>query len=130
MDACVFGEKEWGDEALKEVFEYMICSGNYGVMSYYHVNRIAEKKGAGQITALGKIQYALSIVFLDRQRMELVYPWLKGRRYLLVPAWIYRIFSRLFLGEKEKMQDLLSADVKKEKVQRIRQIHKRAGLWE
>lgn len=127
-DACVFGEKEWSDEQLQQTFDYMLGSGIYGKMAQYYANTAAQVKGVEKIPALGKIKNMLRMIFLKRDYMELLYPWLVGRSYLLVPAWIYRIFHRMIFRRKESAKQLSRTHVDEEELYRMQQIRKRAGL--
>lgn len=128
MDACVFEGQDNEDGAFQLAFDYVMESGIYGTRKHYHANAISSGKGADRFPLLGKIQYVLRTVFPDRMSMERLYPWLRGRRYLLVPAWICRMFQKMLFQRERAAQRLSCVQVDDRELYRMQQIQKRAGL--
>lgn len=131
MDACVFGGKEWPDMQLRKVFEYMIASGIYGIKSNRLKNEVSGKDASGRFLIFQKVQGMLKTIFLNRKGMEMLYPWLKGRPYLLIPAWIYRAFNRIVHRREAGITVLRRyAEIDSDEVMEVFKIQQRAGLKE
>lgn len=128
LDESVFGGAPWKDGALEQSFEYMISSGIYGTVENFDRNYRSDKERAGNDYVTGRFDYIKSMIFLNRQGMEQLYPWLRGRGYLLVPAWIYRIFHRLIFRRKEGMKVVNGAKGYTEKLFGQQEVLKRVGL--
>lgn len=128
IDACVFGGKEWEDEQLFQTFQYMLSSGIYGTLSNGRKQSALEAKDVNKNSFLEKVTYITRMIFLKPTSMEMLYPWLKGRRYLLVPAWIYRLINRILFKKELGMQVLSNINVEKEEIDILQQVQERAGL--
>lgn len=128
MDACIFMGKECGESLLQQAFEYMVDSGIYGTAKHQNVNMISGEKGSEKHPILGKVQYLIKVVFLKREEMEKIYPFLQEHRYLLAPAWIYRLFQKVLFQRQKIAKRWSYVQTDDDELYRMQQIQKRAGL--
>lgn len=128
IDGCVFGGKEWTDQQLEQVFEYMMEAGIFGNREYRDVNNVAKEMKGNDSSEVGKRKAMLRMMFLPRVNMELLYPCIKKHGYLLWPMYIYRLFNRVIFSREKSMKKLQQTQVDVGKVDQMQQIQKRAGL--
>lgn len=123
LDDCVFNDAEWESEELVEVFKYMLMSGIYGNMLYHDINIIGKENKK----VMGKIQYLSDLIFIKKEGLEKLYPWLKGRRYLYIFAFTHRLFDRM-IHKQEKLKKVVSNLQSNEEIEYLKKIQDIVGL--
>lgn len=128
LDAWIFGGEECTDESLRLAFEYILDSGIYGTSNNAYKNEISRHTGERNSTGRGKLYYLLHAIFPDRKNMEYAYPWLKERRYLLVLAWICRLFKKIFFSRHRIAERWSYTQLEDQELNKQQLVQKRAGL--
>ena len=81
-------------EELEKVLKFMIGSGSYGTLEQFQRFEFENyKKEMGIKTKKG---YFFRRMFMERERMEYIYPSLKKQGWLLPFFWIHRLFKAVF----------------------------------
>ena len=110
------------DDLNKEIAEYILRGGAYGVME----NRVViqqTKKG-------GKFRYAMSRIFLPYETLRFYYPSLQNRKWL-TPLYQIRRWGRLIFGGgmKRSLKELqTNGSVTKEKQERAYTLLEKLGI--
>lgn len=96
-----FGDGEISDE-LEQSAEYIINSGAFGTFEQYQQWRFEQYRKQGIKTKKGLF---FRRMFMERERMENIYPSLKKHGWLLPLCWIHRLIKTvLFRRNKIKME--------------------------
>ena len=96
-----FGNGQMNDE-LEQASEYIINSGAFGTFEQYQKWRFEQYKKQGIKTGKGLF---FRRMFMERERMENIYPSLKKHGWLLVFCWIHRLVKAVvFRRNKIKME--------------------------
>ena len=120
--ACVWFAEKGHDGFTKEIADYILRGGAYGVME----NRVViqqTKKG-------GKFRYALSRIFLPYETLRFYYPSLQNRKWL-TPLYQIRRWGRLIFGGgmKRSLKELqTNGSVSKEKREHAATLLERLGI--
>ena len=120
--ACVWFAEKGHDGYTKEIADYILRGGAYGVME----NRVViqqTKKG-------GKFRYALSRIFLPYETLRFYYPSLQNRKWL-TPLYQIRRWGRLIFGGgmKRSLKELqTNGSVSKEKREHAATLLERLGI--
>lgn len=123
IDDCIFNDKEWVDQDLLKVFEYMVSSGIYGNFKNSSLNNMSKTSS----NLGGKILYLKDLIFINCESAEIFYPWLKRRRYLLGFAWILRITDRM-IHKKDKLKDVVTYMKNEDEIIQMKKIQEIVGL--
>lgn len=92
-------------EELKESLNFIMTSGSYGTMEEYQRFEFENyKKTQGIKTKKG---YFFRRMFMERERMEYIYPKLKKHGWLLPFYWIHRLIKSVF-----KSRDRVKSELK------------------
>lgn len=93
----LFEDGEMTEELTKSL-KFMLDSGTYGTFEEYQRFQYENyKKEYGVKTKKG---YFLRRMFMERERMEFIYPSLKKHGWLLPFLWIHRLFKAFFTKRK------------------------------
>jgi hypothetical protein len=90
---CWFGEGEMTEE-LRGPAEYIINSGVFGNFEQYQQWSFERYKNEQGIKT--KKGYFFRRMFMERERMEYIYPSIKKHGWLLPFCWIHRLFKSVF----------------------------------
>ena len=90
---ALFEDKDMTEE-LEQSLDFIMSSGSYGTFEEYQKFEFESyKKDFGIKTKKG---YFFRRMFMERERMEFIYPSLKKHRWLLPFCWIHRLFKAIF----------------------------------
>lgn len=90
---ALFGEGEMTEE-LEKSKDFIMNSGTYGTLEEYQRFEFENyKENYGIKTKKG---YFFRRMFMERERMEFIYPRLKKHGWLLPFYWIHRLFKSIF----------------------------------
>ena len=89
----LFGKHKLTDNDKRQL-DYYVLSGTYGTIENSITNDLAQHNDRK------KIAYVYRRLFPTYKRLCIVAPWLKGRRYLLPAAWLWRIVRGLVVNRK------------------------------
>ena len=98
-----FGEGVMTEE-LKAPAEYIINSGVFGTFEQYQKWSFEKYKKEQGIKS--KKGFFLRRMFMERERMEFIYPSLKKHGWLLPFLWIHRLFKSVFFNWKRVKMEL------------------------
>lgn len=98
-----FGEKEMSPD-LEDAEEYIINSGAFGTFEQYQKWSFERYKREQGIKS--KKGYFFRRAFMERERMEYIYPSLKKHRWLLPFFWIHRLVKTLIFARGRMKQEL------------------------
>ncbi len=89
-----FGDGEM-TPVLEEIGEYILTSGSHGKADRAMLNAASLSEGGSGFSALlKKFRY-------PRQDLEVRFPWVRGRPWLLPVAWLVRLFRAVFRHSKQ-----------------------------
>ncbi len=89
---------------LKAAQDFMMNSGSYGTLEEYQKFEFENyKKLQGIRTKKG---YFFRRMFMERERMENIYPSLKKHGWLLPFFWIHRLFKAVFTNRSKVKQEM------------------------
>lgn len=110
------------DDTIKEMEYYVLRGGVYGTVE----NKIAVNRGK----AKNKFSYIFSSLFLSYENLCIIYPSLKGRKWLTPFYQVKRWFRKLFKGVSRDVRTTLRAYdvVTDEQKQRVNNLLKKIGL--
>lgn len=111
-----FGKGIWAEtEEQRELAEYVITSGLYGVKSRYIENQVQSALKKGKTSLGGKAKYFLGRCFLPYDTMIYMYPSLRKCPILLPFCWIHRLVRAVFTKKTiVKMELKAMKEMKKE----------------
>lgn len=98
-----FGEGAMTEE-LKAPAEYIINSGVFGTFEQYQKWSFEKYKREQGIKS--KKGFFFRRMFMERERMEFIYPSLKKHGWLLPFLWIHRLFKSVFFNWKRVKMEL------------------------
>ena len=99
----LFEDGEMNDE-LSKALTFIMGSGSYGTMEEYQKFEFEKyKKEQGIKTKKG---YFFRRMFMERERMEYIYPSLKKHGWLLPFLWIHRLFKSVFTNSKKVKSEI------------------------
>lgn len=92
IDMCAefSNDSRLSKESIQELGDYVLDSGAFGTHDNYQKWYYEKLKRENRIK--GKKSFILRRVFMERERMENIYPILKKHGYLLPLMWLHRIF--------------------------------------
>ena len=100
---AIFEDGEMTDE-LNKAKEFIIKSGAYGTLEEYQKFEFENyQKEHGIKTKKG---YFFRRMFMERERMEFIYPSLKKHGWLLPFFWIHRLFKAVFTNSDKVKQEM------------------------
>lgn len=99
-----FGAGELNDE-LEQCAEYIINSGAFGTFEQYQKWRFEQYRHQGIKTKKGLF---FRRMFMERERMENIYPSLKKHRWLLPFCWIHRLVKTILFRRNRIKVELKS----------------------
>lgn len=100
---ALFEDKEMTEE-LFESLKFIMSSGAYGTFEEYRKFEFENyKKNLGIKTKKG---YFFRRMFMERERMEFIYPSLKKHGWLLPFCWIHRLFKAIFTNRSKVKTEL------------------------
>lgn len=105
---------------IEELADFIISNGVYG--SRAHAQAIAVEKE-------GRLGYVRRVIFPNLNSMQSLYPWLKGKAYLLPAAWFIRIIRTLLFRKKRLqtgMNTVKNGDMQQGK--ELRAFYERCGV--
>lgn len=80
---------------LEEIGEYILTSGSHGKADRALLNAASLSEGGSGFSAL------LKKFYYPRQDLEVRFPWVRGRPWLLPVAWLVRLFRAVFRHRKQ-----------------------------
>ena len=113
-------------DTLDEVVEYLAISGVHGIGRDFNVfqSRLASE----EIKNRSKFRFIISLIFPDYESMCGMYPYIRKAKILIVFGWVSRWFKLLFLKTKSSFRKLKSLKVKKEDLEKSKEIFSKLGL--
>lgn len=117
-----FGNGEM-TQVLKEMGEYILTSGAHGKADRAMLNAASLSDGGNGLSAL------LKKLYYPRQDLEVRFPWVRGRPWLLPVAWLVRLFRAVFHHRKQAASWGKNVfKTSKEDVENQREILQRFGI--
>ena len=113
-------------DALNEVVQYLAVSGVHGIGRDFNVfqSRLASE----EIKNRSKIGFIFRLIFPDYESMCGMYPYIRKAKVLIIIGWISRWFKLLFLKTKSSFKKIKSLKVKKEDLEKSKEIFSKLGL--
>lgn len=99
----LFEDGEITDELGKKL-SFIMDSGSYGTMTEFQKSEFEKYKEEQGIKT--KKGFFFRRMFMERERMEYVYPSLKKHRWLLPFCWIHRLFKAIFTNRKRVKSEI------------------------
>lgn len=100
---AIFEDGEMTEE-LEKSKEFIMKSGTYGTLEEYQRFEFENyKKEFGVKTKKG---YFFKRMFMERERMEFIYPSLKKHGWLLPFCWIHRLFKAVFTNRGKVKREM------------------------
>ena len=119
-------EYHMDSKTLNEVIEYLAISGVHGIGREFNVfqPRLASAENKNK----SKFKFILSLIFPSYESMCGMYPYIRKARILIIFGWITRWFKLLFLKTKSSFKKIRSLNVKKEDLEKSKEIFSKLGL--
>ena len=123
LAAIWFGQKECTDPLYEQMSEYIIECGAYGNTEFFVMNNVAMDENTG------RYRYLLRRAFPNKREMELRFPKIKEKPFLILYFWFYRLWKYGLRRKKEVTAEITSTkDVDFEKMMRIKEMYGKIGL--
>lgn len=119
-------EYQMDSDTLDEVVEYLAISGVHGIGREFNVfqSRLASE----EIKNRSKFKYILRLIFPNYETMCGIYPYIRKAKILIIFGWISRWFKLLFKKTKSSFKKIRSLKVKKEDLEKSKEIFSKLGL--
>jgi hypothetical protein len=113
-------------DTLNEVVEYLAISGVHGIGRDFNIfqSRLASE----EIKNRSKIGFIFRLIFPSYESMCGMYPYIRKARILIIFGWVSRWFKLLFLKTKSSFKKIKSLKVKKEDLEKSKEIFSKLGL--
>ena len=121
LSSVWFNKKEHS-ELTKSMEKFVLTGGVYGTTR----NSVAVKSGKGE----SKAKSLLNIIFLNRERLEIIYPNLKKHPSLFLFYQVKRWFNIFNKGKRKKLQNIIKAnnEVDKNEIKSVGDMIEKLGL--
>jgi len=110
---CGLGDVWFGgaksDDLYKEMGEFIISGGVYGLMQRAQLATLINNAGPAKNITQGKYRYIMQLLFLKPANMKIIYPVLNKHPFLLPFFWLHRGIKSILCKRDNTMKILSNA---------------------